>query len=156
MARANHELITALRLAASKLEDGNHYEWGHHGSCNCGNLLQASTNMSKSEIFKFAQTGNGEWSELAEEFCGIIDAPYQFLIYKLQEIGLNPTDVHNIEYLSDRKVLEHLEGGFRHLQRNQKQDVVHYFKAFADLLEEEMFQQGEIEKLLIQEPELVN
>jgi hypothetical protein len=138
MALANQNLITALRKAAINLENGNHYEWGHHGSCNCGNLLQASTDMSKTEIFQLAQSGNGEYSELAEDYCGIIDAPFQYLISKLQDLGLNHVDVHNIEYLSDSRVLQRLEGGFKYLNKNQREDVIQYFNAFAALLKEQL------------------
>jgi hypothetical protein len=154
MAKANLPLIDALRKAAQNLENGNQYMWGHHGSCNCGNLLQAATNLSKKEILEYAQTGNGEWSELAEDYCGIIEAPYQFLIAKLGELGLNPVDVHNIEYLSDSKVLKNLEGGFRNLERNKRENVISYFLAYADLLEKDLEADKAI-KELIQAEELV-
>jgi hypothetical protein len=40
-----------------------------------------------------------------------------------------------LENLSDRKILENLNGGFRHLQRNRREDVIEYMRSFADLLE---------------------
>jgi hypothetical protein len=148
MAKATYPLIQALRKAADNLEKGNPYQWGHHGSCNCGNLLQAATSLSKKEILEYAQTGNGEWSELAEDHCGIVDAPFQLLIQKLQDLGLNSDDIHNIEYLSDSKVLNNLEGGFRYLERNQRQNVIDYFYSFASLLESEIEVEEEITNLL--------
>jgi hypothetical protein len=51
MAHANIELIEALRETARRLKNGAHYAWGHHGSCNCGNLLQTVTDLSAREIF---------------------------------------------------------------------------------------------------------
>jgi hypothetical protein len=57
---------------------------------------------------------------------------------KLETIGLTPTDIHHIEYLSDRAVLQNLEGGFRWLKRNNKADAVAYFKAFAAMLETQL------------------
>ena len=40
----------------------------------------------------------------------------------------------NLEYLSDKKVLQELSGGFRYLQRNNKEDVALYMETLASLL----------------------
>jgi len=134
-------LIGALRETAKRLEEGAQYAWGNHGSCNCGNLLQVITDLSKEEILTYANTGIGEWTELAEEYCGVTDAPISLLLKKLQDTGLTPTDIHNLEYLEDRTVLNALPGGFRWLKRNQRADVILYFKTYADLLEEQLIAQ---------------
>ena len=144
MAYPNFELIQALRETANRIETGNHYAWGNHGSCNCGNLLQVVTQLSKEEILTYAQTGIGEWTELSEEYCPTTNAPVNLLISKLEKLGLTPTDIHNIEYLEDREILNNLEGGFRWLKRNVREDVVFYFKAFANVLEEKLINSIEI------------
>jgi hypothetical protein len=144
MAYANFELIQALRETAQRLKNGNHYAWGNHGACNCGNLLQVVTQLTQEEILTYAQTGIGEWTELAEDFCPATNAPINLLLTKLQQLGLTPTDIHNLEYLEDRKVLEKLEGGFRWLKRNNRNDVVAYFEAYAHLLEEQLIDTIEI------------
>lgn len=138
MAQANIRLIEALRETAARLRNGAHYAWGNHGACNCGNLTQVVTRLSKEEILAYAHTGIGEWTELAEDYCGITNAPAGLLITKLQEIGLTPSDIHNLEYLEDKAVLQRLPGGFRWLQRNLREDVIVYFETFADLLEEQL------------------
>lgn len=138
MAHANLPLIEALRETARRLRNGAYYAWGHHGGCNCGNLLQVVTKLSKEEILNYAHTAPGEWTELAEESCSVTSVPLNLLMTELQKLGLTPTDIHNIEYLEDRKVLEHLPGGFRWLKRNQREDVILYFEAMADLLEEQL------------------
>ena len=148
MAYANIELINALRETASRLRSGAHYAWGNHGSCNCGNLLQVVTKLSKEEIIRYAQTGIGEWTELAEEYCSITDAPVSLLIYKLEQLGLTITDIHNLEYLEDREVLKRLPGGFRWLKRNVKEDVIVYFETFADMLEEKIIDLVDITSLI--------
>jgi len=140
MATPNIELIAALRETASRLRKGAPYAWGNHGACNCGNLLQVITHLSKEEILQYAHSGIGEWTELAEDYCGITDAPVSLLIFKLQQLGLTPTDIHNLEYLEDKDVLRHLSGGFRWLSRNVRDDVIVYFETFADLLEEKLLQ----------------
>jgi len=141
MAYPTLALIGALRETAKRLEEGAQYAWGNHGSCNCGNLLQVITDLSKEEILTYAHTGIGEWTELAEEYCGVTDAPISLLLKKLQDTGLTPTDIHNLEYLEDRTVLNALPGGFRWLKRNQRADVILYFRTYADLLEEQLIEQ---------------
>ena len=142
MATPNTTLIHALRETASRLRNGATYAWGNHGACNCGNLLQVITPLSRQEIMQHAQTGIGEWTELAEEYCGVTNAPVDLMVGKLQETGLTPSDIHNLEYLDNREVLERLPGGFRWLKKNVREDVILYFETYADMLEE---------KLLVQE-----
>ncbi len=144
MATPNIELIVALRETATRLKKGTHYAWGNHGACNCGNLLQVVTHLTKEEILQYAHSGIGEWSELAEDYCGITDAPVSLLIFKLEQLALTPSDIHNLEYLEDKDVLKRLPGGFRWLSRNVRDDVIIYFETFADLLEEKLLQHIEI------------
>lgn len=138
MANPTIQLIAALRETATRLRNGAHYAWGHHGACNCGNLVQVVTSFSKEEILRYAHTGTGEWTEMAQEFCPVTSAPLTLVITRLQQIGLTPTDIHNIEYLGDKEVLRNLPGGFRWLKRNKKEDAIEYFEAFASLLEDKM------------------
>lgn len=147
MAFPNLTLIGALRQAATNLRNGAHYAWGHHGSCNCGHVLQVVTHLTREEILRHAHTGIGEWTEIAEDYCGVTDAPVTLLMSKLEAIGLTPTDIHCLEYLQDRAVLDRLPGGFRWLQKNVREDVILYFETFADLLEEQLLQHIEIPRV---------
>ena len=140
MAKATIELINALRETASRLRSGAHYAWGHHGACNCGNLVQVVTRFTEGEILRYAHTGIGEWTEMTEEFCPVTNAPLTLVITKLEEIGLTPSDIHHIEYLSDKTVLKNLPGSFRWLKRNKREDAIEYFEAFANLLEDKFLQ----------------
>jgi hypothetical protein len=138
MAQPTLELIQALRLTAKNLETGAYHSWGHHGACNCGNLVQSITEFSKDEILRYAHDGAGEWTELAVDFCPITNAPLALIFHKLEEIGLTPTDIHHIEYLSDEEVLNNLKGGKRWLKRNKKEDAIAYFESFANVLEDKL------------------
>ena len=138
MAYPNPELIEALRETARRLKEGNHYAWGNHGACNCGHLLQVVTSLNQEDIVGLAQTGVGEWTELSAEYCETSNAPVDTLISVLQGIGLTPTDIHNLEYLNNREVLERLPGGFRWLKKNVREDVILYFEIFAEMLEEKI------------------
>ncbi len=144
MAKPSFELVQALKETASRLKNGAYYAWGNHGGCNCGNLLQVVTQLSKEEILQYAHSGIGEWTELAEDYCGVTNAPISLLLKKLQEIGLTPTDIHNLEYLEDKTVLQNLPGGFRWLKKNLREDVIVYFETYAQLLEEQLIEQIQI------------
>ena len=135
MAYPNTDLIAALRQAAQNLRNGAPYAWGHHGSCNCGHLLQVITHLSKEEIVRHAQTVHGEWTEIAEDYCGVTNAPAYLLVSKLEGLGLTPTDIHNLEYLEDKVVLQNLPNGFRWLKKNVREDVVVFFETMAEMLE---------------------
>lgn len=139
MANPNMILVNALRQTAERLRNGATYAWGNHGACNCGNLLQVISPLSRQDILSYAQTGIGEWSELSAEFCETSNAPVDMLVSKLQGIGLTPSDIHNLEYLDNREVLAHLPGGFRWLKKNSREDVILYFETFADMLEKKLF-----------------
>ncbi|MFZ4478198.1 MAG: hypothetical protein ACOYPR_23600, partial [Saprospiraceae bacterium] len=65
-------------------------------------------------------------------------APIDLVLEKLMDAGLQPSDVQHLEYLSDKTVLKNLAGGFRWLKRNKREDVIAYFEAFAQLLEDRL------------------
>ncbi len=138
MAHPSLPLIHALRTTADRLEAGAKYAWGNHGTCNCGNLLQVVTQLSAEEILRHAHTGTGEWTELAEESCSVTEAPWYLLISKLEDLGLTPSDIHHLEYLTDKTVLGKLPGGFRWLKRNVREDVIVYFRTLATMLEDRL------------------
>ena len=147
MAHPNLTLIGALQQAAKNLRGGAPYAWGHHGSCNCGHVLQVVTHLSKEEILRYAHSGIGEWTEIAESYCSTTQVPAYLMISKLEAIGLTPTDIHYLEYLQDREILERLPGGFRWLQRNVREDVILYFETMAGVLEEKLLPLIELPKL---------
>lgn len=156
MAHPTIALIEGLRKAAAGLVNGNYYAWGHHGACNCGQLLQATTTLTKEEIVTYAHTGIGEWTELAQETCPVSDAPINLLLKKLQDLGLTPTDIHNLEYLEDREVLNRLPGGFSWLKRNVRGHVVLYFETMANMLEEKLLNDIEVNySALLPQEELI-
>ncbi len=152
MAVPSLQLISALRETAERLHSGVYYAWGHHGGCNCGNLLQVVTGLSKEEILTHAHSVQGEWTEIAEEYCSTTNAPAYLLISKLEELGLTPTDIRQLEYLTNREVLDRLPGGFRWLKRNVRQDAVVYFETYANLLEERLLDSMSIDVEALLQP----
>jgi len=73
------------------------------------------------------------------------------LVSKLEKLGLTPTDIHNLEYLEDRTVLENLPGGFSWLKRNIREHVVVYFETMADMLADQLLKKIAIPKAAILE-----
>lgn len=151
MAYPNLKLIESLRKTASNLSNGAFYAWGNQGACNCGNLVQVITQFSPKEILKYVQeSGLGEWTEMAEEYCPITNAPVNILVAKLEALGLTSTDIHHLEYLNDTKVLKNLHGGFRYLNRNDRESAILYFETFAQMLENELLKNIDISHVIEQ------
>ena len=138
MAYPTIALINALRTAARNIQQGAPYAWGNHGQCNCGHLLQSLTGFSAKHLVSLASGDAGEWTELAEEYCDNTNLPLGQLMAELQTAGLTPSDIHHLEYLTDKEVLHNLPGGFRWLKRNNRHDVVLYFSTLATMLENKL------------------
>ena len=57
------------------------------------------------------------------------------IFLSIEKHGMYHDDIVKLENLSDRNVLNNLEGGFRHLERNNRVDVIDYMNSYANLLE---------------------
>ncbi|MGJ3242781.1 MAG: hypothetical protein ACFE0O_07505 [Opitutales bacterium] len=137
MAISNPVLIEAMEETADRLEQGAAYSWSHMGRCNCGHLAQTVTRLHPGDIHQRALRGQGNWTEQTEHYtpyCPITGNPLDGVIDRLVEIGLNTNDIRRLEYLSDPKVLKRLPGGFRHLRRNCREDLVVYLRTWAGTL----------------------
>lgn len=149
MAQPSTFLTEALRRTADNLMQGAPYQWGHMGSCNCGNLAQEITQLSKAEIHEYAmQTRFGDWSEQTSEFCPTSNMPMDLVISEMLKVGLTRTDLKHLEKLSDKQVLKRLPATDRYLTHNKRDDVVKYLRAWADLLEEALLEEINIENIV--------
>lgn len=139
MARPNLDLIAALRQTACKIEQGSPYQWGHMGSCNCGNLAQEITKLTKAEIHAHAlANGRGDWNEQLNDYCPTSGLPMDLLINEMIDAGLDSDDLKHLERLSDRRILNRLPENKRHLRHNYRDDVVLYISEWATMLEEQL------------------
>lgn len=139
MARPNLDLIAALRRTARKIEQGAPYQWGHMGSCNCGNLAQELTKLTKAEIHAYAlANGRGDWNEQLNDYCPTSGLPMDLLINEMIEAGLDPDDMKHLEQLSDVRILYRLPERKRHLRHNFRDDVVLYINEWVNMLEEQL------------------
>jgi myosin heavy subunit len=151
MANVSIPVIVALRETISNLEKGSSYQWGHMGSCNCGNLAQVITNKDKAEIHKSAMRRHGDWNEQLIEYCPTSGLPIDHIIDEMLAFGFTTQDLAHLEKLSDPKILQNLPLEKRYLKHNIKSDVILYFKTWANYLEKQL-----IEKISIKDAEAIH
>jgi hypothetical protein len=136
MAKPNKILIEKLREAATNIDNGADYNWGHIGKCNCGHLLRTVKPMTSSEVYKKAHIQKlDEWSEFANDYCPENGASIDTMVDELLGVGLELSDINHLEHLSDKHVLQALPGGFRYLEKGKKENAVSYMRTWANLLE---------------------
>ena len=147
MAKASINIIQALRKTISNLDNGASYQWGHMGSCNCGNLAQVITNLDKAEIHKSAMRRHGDWNEQLIDYCPTSGLPIDHIIDEMLAYGFTREDLAHLEKLSDPKILKDLPSDKKYLQQNSKIDVVLYLKTWANVLEDELLAQISLKQL---------
>lgn len=144
MAKANSDLIVALRNTISKLKKSENYQWGHMGSCNCGFLAQEVTKLSKADIHNSAMQKYGDWNDQLNDYCPTSGLLMDHLITQMLNIGFDTDDLKNLEKLSDQKVLAELPFEKRNLRHNKKEDVIIYLSSWVRLLEKELVEYIEL------------
>jgi hypothetical protein len=155
MALANPELIAAIEKTVFKLSNGSSYQWGHMGSCNCGNLAQELTKLERAEIHRYAMERYGDWNEQLVEFCPTSGYPMDLMISKMMEFGLTIEDLAHLERLSDPKILSAMPVDRRNsISKNSKNDVIYYMKTWAGELRKTWLIENRIKDVEIEEKKL--
>lgn len=147
MAKASITVIQALRKTVENLEKGATYQWGHMGSCNCGNLAQVITNLNKAEIHKSAMRRHGDWNEQLVDYCPTSGLPIDHIIDEMLAFGFSREDLAHLEKLSDPKILRSLPADKKYLKHNLKGDVILYLKTWGIVLTEELISNISIEEV---------
>ena len=132
MARANAELIGALRRTAERLSGDVSYQWGHMGMCNCGHLAQSITGLASAEIHQWALIREGDWEQQARDYCPASGHLIDVVLAAMFDLGLTRDDVRHLEKLSDPAVIGRIG---RYLRCNSREDVILYMKTWAEMLE---------------------
>ncbi|MCB0355091.1 MAG: hypothetical protein KDD64_16275 [Bdellovibrionales bacterium] len=130
-------LVQALQDSAARLRSGASYEWGHVGRCNCGHLAQSITRLSDREIYSRFLPKLDEWSEHANEYCSSSGSPIETIFETLERHGFHASDIKHLEFLSDPRVLGRISAERLPLRRNERNDVISYMEALADILSEQ-------------------
>ncbi len=156
MATANPELIAAIEKSSLNLSKGFPYQWGHMGSCNCGNLAQELTKLSKGEIHSYAMQRYGDWNDQILEFCPSSGYPMDLMIQKMVYAGLTLEDLSHLERLSDPEILAMIPKSKRdNLCKNSREDVVLYMQNWAKLLRDNWLKQNPEISFLLEEKKLL-
>ncbi|WP_106566109.1 hypothetical protein [Cecembia rubra] len=152
MAKVSAELIAAFRKTIFKLKNNAPYQWGHMGACNCGNLAQQITQLSKAEIHQYAMEKHGDWNDQLIDYCPTSGYPMDLMISKMLEAGLTIDELKHLEKLSDPKVLSHIPTEKRLLiKKNNKEDVILYLETWTLVLENEWLKQFDQKLMEIEE-----
>ena len=138
MAKATLSVVQALRKTAKNLANQSLYQWGHMGTCNCGNLAQVITNLDKAKIHQEAMRRHGDWNEQLFDYCPKSGLPFDFIIDEMLDFGFTREDLAHLERLSDQHILSALPIESRHLTHNKREDVILYLNTWAGILEEEL------------------
>lgn len=137
MATPTTELILGIRKTIQKLKNGAPYQWGHMGACNCGNLAQELTKLTKGEIHAYAMQRHGDWNEQLIDYCPTSGYPMDLMVGKMLETGLTLDDLMHLEKLSDPEILHLIPAEKRcNISKNSKEDVIIYLEVWVRNLEE--------------------
>lgn len=135
------EFATVLRKTAKRLEDGADYNWCHMGRCNCGHIAQTVTSLSPAKIHEMALLKAGDWRDQSIEHCTTTGYTIDHIIDTILAFGLTRQDLAHIERLSDNRVLNKMEVNRRiHLDYRKREDVIHYMRTWANLIEETLLE----------------
>ena len=157
MAIANPELIAAIEKTAFNLSKGAPYQWGHMGSCNCGNLAQELTKLGKAEIHSYAMQRYGDWNDQILEFCPSSGYPMDLMIQKMIDSGLTLEDLSHLERLSDPEILAAIPKEKRdNMCKNSREDFVLYMQYWAKILRDNWLNQIPEKILTIEEKKILD
>jgi hypothetical protein len=165
MARASLRLVGALRETAARLErEDTIYRWSQLAHCNCGHLTQTITGLSPRDIHQAAARERGDWAEQARTIatafepdygsrpaidegawepedlgiCPVSELGMSQIFAELTAWGLDARDVSALERLDDPEVRRRLGTHTVDFLHSDRQNVVAYLNAWADLLEERL------------------
>lgn len=155
MAIANPKFIASIDKTALYLSKGAQFQWGHMGSCNCGNLAQELTKLSKAEIHSSAMQRYGDWNDQILEFCPSSGYPMDLMIQKMIDSNLTLEDLSHLEKLSDPEIRALFQKQREDIGKNSREDVVLYIQNWAKLLRENWLKQNPEIRFPIEEKKIL-
>lgn len=159
----NTKLITALRTAANAVENKTFdYNWSLPSRCNCGvvacalldkSSVELNAMLQKAHINQTKDSNSLTWQERVGIYCPITGVPNDTIFSQLFRFGLTQTDIVELENLSNADVLARLPNKYvketrptffwqrevevkAKRERSNRDDLVAYLRAWADLLME--------------------
>jgi hypothetical protein len=80
----------------------------------------------------------GAWEPQDVGACQVTGAPLDEVLKRMYSLGLSPDDVEHLERLSDPQVRRRLGNNTGYFPHHQRDNVIAYLRAWADLLEERL------------------
>jgi hypothetical protein len=150
---AKHTLAIAetLRKTADLIRLSSNYQWGHMGSCNCGFLAQKITGISRNIIHQSAMERHGDWNEQLHDYCPTSGLRMDDIISRMLDLGFDTSDLKHLEKLSDPSILSRLSQPVRYLAKNKKEDVIKYLIAWAEMIEEALLPDTDLNEMFPRE-----
>ena len=134
MANPVPRVIDALVETRQRVAEGAPYQWTHQGACNCGHLAQTLTLLSAADLHAYALEKSGDWSEHMREHCSSSGYPIDLVIQIMLDAGFTARDLARLETLSDPQILARIPAHLKPLQKNRRDDLLHYLDAWIGLL----------------------
>lgn len=167
MARPSVRLVTALRETAARLRRPETvYRWSRFSLCNCGHLAQTVTGLEPGVIESASHAQGRDWGDQARAFagapsfavlareaeplgegthepegadvCSFSRRSLDDIVAALLSIGLEPNDIDALERLNDCAVRRRLGADAVELSHADRDHVIAYLEAWADLLAEQL------------------
>lgn len=131
-------LIEALRLTASRIEDGTYqFCWYEFASCSCGLLVQTLLGVSAVELEDTVGSIGFIWSD-AGAIWRSTGHPMKLLINQLIAAGLTAEHISDLEYCRNKSVCSRVHYVPKSVAYHRSSVyVVEYMRAWADILEEQ-------------------
>ncbi len=140
-------LASYLRAAVDKLLDtaNTEYNWSHFGQCNCGLLARCAIPEMTPEQMRLeadtlgiAITVKGRysmgWTGINRNICELTDLPVSKVLTGLSSIGVLPSDIKHLEYLSHPELMKS-EWDLPPLYYASRTNVAYYLQRWAEAIE---------------------
>lgn len=138
MAKANLKIIAVLERTIKKLQNKNtKYDWKMIGCCNAGCLIRAAIpGLSVRDLHIAGIQKHGDWEMLETLYRERSTYKIDNILSELYAMGFEQGDFTEVENLSNEEILSRIEREGEAIKRDNRENVIRYFKAWAQMLRE--------------------
>lgn len=154
----NEGKIKILQDCIDGLNSGQyHYKWTEMGMCNCGIVSQVALGLDKYQVDtlvnrapKSGEDNIGPWTNFSKHAinCKTTGKPIARIFKMLESKGFTLTEINNLEFLRDKRVLTKI-GRIRHKPENNSEYdsqlvFLEYLAGWIEVLKEEDLDQFDV------------
>jgi hypothetical protein len=136
-----HLAQTVTGLTAREIQEGamqREGDWGEQAAAHPARGWNVPRPHPRPDYGARLALDEGAWEPENVGACSATGTPLDAVLDRLYELGLTPDDVRNLERLGDSVVRRRLGTNTEHFAHHERDNVVKYLRAWADLLEEEL------------------